>query len=274
MKKLLLFISFISLAVMAKAQSDTDCRQLYDRLVARVGYSGVGVENLLEKWEKADSVGLDFYIAKANFHFSKSRTDSVKVHDGKRYLDMEPVLELKDSTGNPIYYYSEPFFDETQYGLGLKAVDNAIAVNPSNLELCIFKANALLEYEKESPDLTLQYLLELIDRNYKYSPTWEYPGETVDNAFFSDVIQSYCYALYKKGTPVSKEAFRVLSEKMLKYEKNNVSFLDNIGSYYLAVKENDKQAQKYYKKALKINPEDKTALQNMKIIERRAAGRK
>lgn len=275
MKRLLLVISFVSLAAMAQAQSNSDYKQLYDRLVARVGYSGVGVENLLEKWERADSVGQELYIAKAHYHFSKSRTDSVKVHANKRYLDMDPVLVLKDSLGNSTYYYNEPFFDETEYGLGLKEVDNAIAADPTDLELCIFKANALLEYEKESPDLTLQYLLDLIDRNYKSSPAWKYPGETVDNAFFCDIIQSYCFALYKKGSPASKEAFRALSEKMLKYEKNNVSFLDNIGSYYLVVKDNDKQAQKYYKKALKIDPEDKTALQNMKIIERRAAvGRK
>ncbi len=275
MKKLSLILSLVCIAALSPAQtSDTDYSQLYERLVSRVGYGGVGVETLLDKWEQADSANTDVYLARARYHFARSRTDSVKVHEGRKYLDMDPVLVLKDSLNKPIYYYNEPFFDETRFGMGLKVLENVIASHPLDLNLCIFKANALLEYEKESPDLTLQYLLELIDRHFKTSPAWKYPGETVDDAFFCDVIQSYCFALYRKGTDSSKEAFRALSEKMLKYSKNNVSFLDNMGTYYLVVKNNEKQALKYYRKSLKIDPQDSTAIKNIALIEKRAAAGK
>lgn len=274
MRKLLLATAFACLAMTLNAQSGTDYRQLYERLIARVGYGGVGVETLLDRWEKADSANIEISLARARCHFARSRTDSVKVHNGRKYLDTNPVLVLKDSLNRPVYYFNEPFFDETEYGMGLKAVDNVIAANPLRLDLCVFKANALLEYEKESPDLTLQYLLELIDRNWKSSPAWEYPGETVDREFFSDMIQSYCFSFYRIGSTSSLEAFRTLSETMLKYDKNNSAFLDNMGTYHLIVKKNEKQALKYYRKSLKADPDDETAKKNIALIEKRAAAGK
>ena len=39
----------------------------------------------------------------------------------------------------------------------------------------------------------------------------------------------------------------------------------------MVVKGNDKQAAKYYKKALKLDPNDYAATRNLKIIERRQA---
>ena len=57
------------------------------------------------------------------------------------------------------------------------------------------------------------------------------------------------------------------------YPKNPV-FIDNIGSWWLIVKGNDKQAAKYYKKALQIDPEDYAAQQNLRIIERKQAAAK
>lgn len=274
MKKLLLATAFACLAIVLKAQTADDYRQSYERLVARVGYGGVGVETLLDKWEKADSAGIEVPLARARCHFARSRTDSVKVHNGRKYLDMDPVLVLKDTLNRPVYYFNEPFFDETEYGLGLKVVDNVIAANPLRLDLCVFKANALLEYEKESPDLTLQFLLELINRNFKSSPSWEYPGETVDKTFFCDMVQSYCFSFYRIGSASSKEAFRVLSETMLKYDKNNSAFLDNVGTYHLVVRKNEKQALKYYRKSLKADPGDETARKNIALIEKRAAAGK
>ena len=140
MKKLSLILSLVCIAALSPAQtSDTDYSQLYERLVSRVGYGGVGVETLLDKWEQADSANTDVYLARARYHFARSRTDSVKVHEGRKYLDMDPVLVLKDSLNKPIYYYNEPFFDETRYGMGLKVLDNVIASHPLDLNLCIFK---------------------------------------------------------------------------------------------------------------------------------------
>ena len=54
------------------------------------------------------------------------------------------------------------------------------------------------------------------------------------------------------------------------YPKNPV-FLDNIGSYWQVAEKNDKKALKYYKKALKLDPPDYAALNNIRLINRRKA---
>ena len=54
---------------------------------------------------------------------------------------------------------------------------------------------------------------------------------------------------------------------MNKLEPKNPVFIDNIGSYYLVAKKDNKKAEKYYKKALKIEPEDYAATSNLKIIQ-------
>ena len=54
------------------------------------------------------------------------------------------------------------------------------------------------------------------------------------------------------------------------FPKNSV-FVGNLGSYQQVVKGNDKQAVKFYKKALKLDPEDYAARRNMQLIERRQA---
>ena len=62
---------------------------------------------------------------------------------------------------------------------------------------------------------------------------------------------------------------------MSKRYPDNPAFIDNLGSYWLVARDNDKQAAKYYKKALKLDPEDYAAQRNLKIIEnRQAAARK
>ena len=44
-------------------------------------------------------------------------------------------------------------------------------------------------------------------------------------------------------------------------------FCDYIGSYWQAYKKNYKQALKFYKKALKLDPEDYAATRNIQIIQ-------
>ena len=52
------------------------------------------------------------------------------------------------------------------------------------------------------------------------------------------------------------------------YPKNPV-FLDNIGSYWQVARGNDKQAEKFYKKALKLDPDDYAATRNLQLIAKK-----
>ena len=81
-------------------------------------------------------------------------------------------------------------------------------------------------------------------------------------------MQEYCYTFFKFASPRCYEAFRELSEKMLRYEKDDPLYLNNLGSYYLVYKKDSKSALKYYNKVLKKHPDDLTALRNCVVLAR------
>lgn len=262
------------LCLSAAAQTSDSYLKVYNNLVSRVGYDGIGIWGLLEKWSKADSCGVDLQVAKFNYHFARSRKDSITIHPGRKFLGMDPVLSLKDSTGKDINYFSEPFYDPVEFNLAISDLDMAIATNNDRLDLYATMADALSAFEKGKADMTLRFLSGMIERNYRKGNKWVLPGQEVGKDSFPELMQTYCYLMYQKGTPEGYEAFKTLSEAMLKHEKNNVNFINNLGSYYLVCKQNDKNAMKYYTKSLRIKPDDEVAAKNIKLIERRAQMKK
>ena len=79
----------------------------------------------------------------------------------------------------------------------------------------------------------------------------------------------YCYVFFQTGTPSAMEAFRSISEKMAGYDSGNPEFLNNLGSYYLAFKKDSKTALKYYNKALKVDPDNYSAVKNCVLLARK-----
>lgn len=275
MKRKITTTILAAFCICAAAQTADEYRRLYEKTASRVGYAGVGIETLIDNWAKADSSGSpDLQVARFRFHFEKSRRDSITVREESRHLGMEPILSLKDSTGKTVNYYKETFYDAGEFNVAISELDIAAASDERRLDLRVLMADALIQYDKEGTALSLPYLTRLIEENYVLKRKWTLPGEEYTADTFPDLVQSWCHAFYSKGTPQGYEAFKTLSDKMLKYEKNGVSFIDNLGAYNLVVKKNDKAALNYYRKALKIDPDDQIAIRNIKLIERRTAKKK
>lgn len=268
MKRILLMIMAMSVAAMSFAQSDR-YEQRYDLLVSQFGPAGVGIETVLDKWHNVDSTNAKLLMGRFNYFFEKSRSTRIERKDGKKFLGMDPVLTLKDSTGNDVFYYQENFFDDGLYGEALKAADKAISYHPDRLEFRFMKANAYIAYEKESPDMALASLLSLVDENSRRSTSWTYEGERADQDFFQNAMQEYCYSFYAIASGSSWEAFRVLSERLIKAFPGNTGYICNVGSYHMIVKGDYKTALKYYNKALKIKPDDYSAIRNALLASRR-----
>ena len=269
MKKLLAIAIMLSVSFALSGQTSERYEQRYDLLVSQFGPAGVGIETVLDNWEKVDSTNAKMLLGRFTYLITKAQSGQVEVRPGKKYLGMDPVLTLKDSLGNDVHYFNINVFDEELFAQAMKTADKAVSIWPDRLDFRFMKTNAYIAYEKESPDMALAYLSALADENVRRKSSWEYEGVKVDQDFFQDAMQEYCYSFYSLGTPAGYEAFRTLSEKLVTIFPDNPQFMNNLGSYYLIAKEDYKTAYKYYNKVLKAHPDDYSAIKNGIIAARR-----
>lgn len=272
MKKILLSLSCALMCVAAafaqKSAIET-CRARYVKFVEQVGYNGVGVRSILDEWKRLNPEDPDYLIADFNYYISGAQsTEVVKKSEGN-YLGMKPILELKDSLGNRVYYYNEVFYADSLFKKAMAVAERAVDLYPRELNFHFMKVNAYMSYEKGSPDMALDCLMRLADINYNERRKWVYQNEDVPDDFFEGAMQDFCYSFYTVGTESSLNAFRRMSEKMLEFDDDNPVFMGNLGAYALVAEENDRKAEKIFKKVLKKYPSDNTALSNCIVIARK-----
>ena len=246
-----------------------DFERKYNLLVERVGPSGVGVETLLENWAEAQPDNDKMLTAKFNFWLTKGQGTEVVARSQKKYLGMDAMLALKDSTGADVYYFEVLKYDDECFREAVASVDRAIAMYPERLDFRFMKANAYISYERESPDMALANLLSLVNDFNAGKEKWTYDGQPADDDFFASAMQEYCVSFYTLGTSGSYEAFRKLSEVMLGHYPDYPGFMSNLGSYHMLVKKDFKTALKYYNKVLKKHPDDYISIRNSALASRR-----
>ncbi len=270
MKKVFSVMALALLCMQAFAQNADPApfKASYERQVRNVGPAGVGVETIIDKWEAACPQDPDMYAARFNFFFAKSKGTQVVVKEGAKYLGAAPVLSLKDSLGRDVNYFEVPLFVDSLYADGMRAIDKAVSLRPGELRYRFYKITGLIEYEGESPDMAFQELISLID-GYSSSKGkgWTLDGSPADDEVFCQAMGEYCYSFFYIGTPQGYEFFLKVSQRMNKLYPRNTVFIDNIGSYWQVARGNDKKAMKFYKKALKIDPDDYVAKKNISIIQ-------
>ena len=269
MKRIITSIILLVCTAAAFAQStDSEGKSSYERQVRNVGYAGVGVETIINKWEAAMPESPDMFLARFNFNYEKAQSIQVVPKDKKKYLGLDPVLTLKDSLDNDIYYFQEIFFDDDLYAEALRAVDRAIACNDLELRYILSKITALTAYEKESPDMAASELEAFIDRYVATkSRPWTLDGERIDESVFLQAVGEYCYSFFHTASESSYGYFFSISQKMNKLFPKEITFINNQGAYWQAAKKDNKKALKFYKKALKLDPEDYVANRNIRLIE-------
>lgn len=257
----------MSCAVLS-AQTAAEYRERYERQVRNLGYDGVGVETIIDRWEEIAPEDPDMLMARFNYNLAKSRTSAVlPMGDRTRYLGEKPSLSLKDSDGRDVNYFEVTSYDESYFSVAMNAVDRAIDLYPDELRYRYNKLSALLAYEKESPDMTASALRLLIDYNSSSHPSWTLDGEAVGEDVFQQGIGEYLYSFFRIGSEISYEYFFGIATRMSKLYPKNTVFINDIGSYYQVARKNDRQALKFYRKALKIDPDDYAANRNILIIQ-------
>lgn len=269
MKKMMTLAALLACAVCLAQTSADDYAARYQRQVRNAGAAGVGVETILDRWEADFPDDPAMFEGRSQYYLAKSLSTAVVPKDCQRFLGSDPVLVFKDTLGRDVRYFEENMFVDSLFALSQKAIDRAVALAPSELAYRVGKITGLMLYEKESPDLATRELLGLIDYHNTTHPAWTYYGVAVDDDTFVSTIQEYCYNLFKYATPGSFEAFKTVSETMLKAYPSNLGFMNNLGSYWLVYKGNYRQALKWYNKVLKKDPRDYNAAKNCVILARK-----
>ena len=267
---LTLFVSlaFLVPAIGQESYSREEFLRRYNNLTERVGASGVGVETLLNKWEEAWPDDVNHRLARFSFSFNRCQSSRVVPLEKERYMGNPPLLTMTDSLGKKVNYFEVYDYDDELFADANSAITRAISAQENRLDWRFLKINALMAYEKEEPEMTLQELKSLADYHFKRKPDWEHETMgSVSPEQFNALMQDYCAALFQIGSPKSSEAFRLLSEYLLGYCKEEPMYLDNLGSYYL-VRKDYKKARKYFDQVLKKHPEDMTALRNCILMAR------
>lgn len=274
MKKVLFAIVFWALATtvcLAQPLSKEEYRAKHQRVTSRVGVSGVGVETLIDQWIEAWPDDPMAYLAQFSYYYDKCQSTKVIKLPQERYLGKKPLLPMKDSSGRANNFFEDIIYDDALYAKAEGAVSKAISLEPLRLDWRLVRITAMTAYEKGSPDMALMELKALADKNFSDHPKWLYEGvDKIGEEEFKALVQEYCYTFFRLGTPQAAEAFRELSEHMLKYCKDDPLYLNNLGSYYLVFKKDSKKAHKYYKQVLRKHPDDLTALQNCVLMAKNA----
>lgn len=273
MRNIICVLTALVLSVSVYAQS-TDYLRRYNLLLNRVGPSGVGIETLLENWQKAEPENPDMLEARFYFYISKSQgTEIISSYESK-FLGANPVLTLKDSSGVDVHYYEVLKYEEALFVDALEILDQAIDLCPDRLDFRFLKANAYMSYERGEMDFTLSNILGLVhdfmntDRKWQYKVDFSSELYTVDKEEFASLMKDYCHDFFYMGTPASYQAFLKLSQRLNGYFKKDADFVANIGSYYHVAEKDYKTALKYYDKALKLQPGHRSIINNALIAAR------
>ena len=254
----------------AFSQTSVDAlKNRYESLVNRVGYSGPGVELVLDRWEAASPEDADMLVARFNFYLDKSASTQVVEKNQAKFMGAKPIISLKDSLGRDVNYFQETFYEDSLFARASQAIDRAIKLYPDRLDLRFARITSLIAYEKESPDMATSALNALIDYDGTSHPVWMFGFEPAEDDVFTSGMQEYCATFYSIGSPTSLESFRSLSERMLKYHPSSTLALTNLGTYYQVARKDSKTALKYYNKVLKMEPDNYTAIKNCVLLARK-----
>lgn len=270
MKRIVSIMAVLLACAQVFAQTTSEeFKARYERQVRNVGAAGVGVETIIDRWEEAFPGDRDATMARFSYLLNKSQAIGMVAKPQARYLGNKPSLVLKDEQGNDVNYFEEITFDADNFAESQRVIEAAIKNNPKELRFLFAKINSLVSYEKEDPVLATMEVSSFADVIVPgKTGGYTLDGEAMSEEDMINAIQEYCYTFYSIASAASFESFRSISEKMNKKFPKNPAFLDNLGSYQLVCAKNPKKAISYYKKALKLDPDDAVASANMKLAQR------
>lgn len=225
------------------------------------------VEKFLESNRSRLSRDPEYYVVLLNYVLTKGRDSRVVIGKGPA-RDKEFELRDKDS-GEPIGFLGERSFYNTELILdGINRTRSALKHFNSRLDIHFGIVHAAESIKKW--DIVADQIVDMLKTSRKIDNKWIWgPINSMEGdprEFMIQNILPRSYNLFRQETPETDKALVKISRAMIEYYPDIIYGYANLGVYYLATKKYN-LAEKYFRKALEIDPNDKIVLGNMEKLK-------
>lgn len=261
MKRMCIVVLLVGLATAAWAQGNY--RQQYE-LLSRSGNDRV-VRALLEAWQRAEPQNAQMQAAWFDYLVQKA---FVPVMNISLQPVRDAVMSVSDSLGNVRYYYMSTTRNDSLFDQALEHLARAVSLAPDRIDYRMERIGAMEVADGFDATAYTEAVLEMVGRNAENRGRWMNPDGAVEEKGLIDAVQRACGYLLTLEQPATSEAERIASA-MLKQFPDHALFLADLGTAAF-LQEDYRTAEKYYAKALKATPADKSLMRNLAIAYRKS----
>lgn len=221
-------------------------------------------QQLLDKWEKADSNDPELYVAYFNYFVKKSKKEIVRLDNNPKGKDGFRIMDKDSSKKEPVgYMYGDTYYDFDLLKKGFDYIDKGIEKHPNRLDMRfgkIYMFGQTEDYEKFTAEIIKTVDYSSINKN-KW--TWS-DNKPLDEPkdFMLSSIQDYQVQLYNTENDDLLDNMKRIAEAVLKHYPDHIESLSNLSIVFMLQKQYDKALEPLLK-AEKLNPKDYIVLSNI-----------
>ena len=253
---------FFGLTLLVNQVSGQTFKQQFNDLVSKK--DTVGEQQILEKWEKADSNDPELYVAYFNYFAKKSKKEIVRLDGNGKGKEGFQIMDKDSSKKEPVaFLYGDTNYDKDILKKGFDYIDIGIKKHPNRLDMRfgkIYMLGQIEDYEKFTVEIINTIDYSTINKNQW---TWS-DDQPVDNPkqFFLGSLQGYQVQLYNTENDDLLDNMKRIAETVLKYYPDHIEGLSNLSIVFMLQKQYDKALESLLK-AEKLNPKDYIVLSNI-----------
>jgi tetratricopeptide (TPR) repeat protein len=250
------------LTLLVNQVSGQTFKQQFNDLVSKK--DTVGEQQILEKWEKADSNDPELYVAYFNYFAKKSKKEIVRLDGNGKGKEGFQIMDKDSSKKEPVaFLYGDTYYDKDILKKGFDYIDIGIKKHPNRLDMRfgkIYMLGQIEDYEKFTVEIINTIDYSTINKNQW---TWS-DDQPVDNPkqFFLGSLQGYQVQLYNTENDDLLDNMKRIAETVLKYYPDHIEGLSNLSIVFMLQKQYDKALESLLK-AEKLNPKDYIVLSNI-----------
>lgn len=237
-------------------------KQQFNELVAKK--DTLAQQQLLDKWEKADSNDPELYVAYFNYFVDKSKNEIITIGQNPKGNDVLQIMDQDSSKKEPVaFMYGDNYYDPDNLKKGFDYIDKGIQKHPNRLDMRfgkIYMFGQLEDYENFTKEIIKTIDYSVLNKN-KWTWTDSKPVDDPQK-FMLTSIQGYQIQLYNKQSDGLLDNMKRIAEAVLKYYPDHIESLSNLSIVFMIKKEYDKALVQLLKAQI-INPKDYIVLNNI-----------